>query len=874
MPVHRIRHIVCLVAMSMLVLGMSVRIRAGGEGSFQGMDPGEHERNEQWFYQQRAYPFGEIPPDARRVAWERWRQISAARRTATSAKTIHVPPRAASLQRWTPIGPAPTLAAIRTISPVSGRVFAIAVSPADPNLVLLGGTSGGIWRSTDAGVTFVPVSDDQVDLAVGSIAFAQSSPSIVYAAMGEEYLSSGVLKSTDAGATWNRVNDSSLTSPGLSLDIEVSPTDPRRVYLAQYAGLDDEGDLRSSGVFVSADGGVHWSMTLHGLARDIAVDPANPSTVCATMQRIDDGSGRPPGVFRSTDSGQTWANTFTGPFDPARGPTFNVAISPAEPSRVMVYGSGIFSNQYQSRIAASTDSGKTFTIIGGSGLPSGTVEFLEVSPLDAMKAFVGYAGGDVFRTLDGGASWYCVTRGYCDGVFGAGDKTHVDMHSFAFSPVDAGRVYLGGDGGLYSSGDSGTEWEPRNQSLSLTTFRSIAIHPLIPGLSFGGTQDNGTQRRQAGTSGWQEIITGDGGQIVIDPVDPSIMFTTYIYGTIFIWGDNGQSYNGVVAENSSFDEPNQYPRIAFYPPFVGSATTERLFFGTWRLFVSDSLGSHWTAPGGTLDLTRGDYDVLSAIGVAPSDQDVIYTGSSRGRVMRSSDGGDTWKDVTRGLPDRFVTGITVDRRNPAVAWLTVSGFRSGHVYKTMNFGSTWMDVSGELPDIPANAMLQDPIDPNVMYLATDIGVFRNSGGGDVWESLNDGMPPAVVLGLASHPSGLIQAATYGRGAYELGDSTEPPVDYALSLAEQEVTIQRGQKAPVTVLVDRNAGFAERVDVTAPDGRSLKLKFTPSSASTTGSSVSFDLKVKKKARPGTYTLQFAGQSQSGVLRTATLTLTVT
>ena len=488
--------------------------------------------------------------------------------------------------------------------------------------------------------------------------------------MGEEYLSSGVLKSTDAGLTWRRVSDSSLPTPGLALDVEVDPANPQHVYVAQFARLDTDGVLRSSGVMVSSDGGVSWTKTLIGLARDVATVPGNSSVVLATMQRVDDGLDRPPGVFRSSDGGHTWANVYVGPFDPNYGPSYNLGTTPSDPQRVMVYAAGVFNNQYQSRVLVSTDTGRTFNTVGGSGLPSDPTEFLAVSPLDPMKAFVGYAGGDVFRTLDGGTSWYCVSRGYCDGVFGSGDKTHVDMHSFAFSPTDSGRVYLGGDGGLYSSANMGTDWESRNTSLSLTTFRSLVIHPLIPALSFGGTQDNGTQRRYTGQNGWQEIITGDGGQIVIDPVDPSVMFTTYIFGTIFIWGDNGTSYNGEVADNGSFGESDNYPRIGFYPPFAGSATTERLFFGTWRLFVSDTRGSNWTAPAGTLDLTKGDYDVLSAIGVAPSNQDVIYTGSSEGRAMASTDGGRHWTDVTYGLPDRYISWITVDRSNPAIAWLT------------------------------------------------------------------------------------------------------------------------------------------------------------------------------------------------------------
>jgi hypothetical protein len=142
--------------------------------------------------------------------------------------------------------------------------------------------------------------------------------------------------------------------------------------------------------------------------------------------------------------------------------------------------------------------------------------------------------------------------------------------------------------------------------------------------------------------------------------------------------------------------------------------------------------------------------------------------------MRSTNGGQTWLDVTGGLPNRSITSIAVDPTEPSTAYLTVSGFNSGHVFRTTNTGGSWVDISGTLPDVPANALLVDPSDSNIVYLGTDIGVFRSTARGNDWRSFNRGMPPVVVHGFSANASGVIQVATYGRGAYELGGSLDRP----------------------------------------------------------------------------------------------------
>jgi photosystem II stability/assembly factor-like uncharacterized protein len=430
----------------------------------------------------------------------------------------------------------------------------------------------------------------------------------------------------------------------------------------------------------------------------------------------------------------------------------------------------------------STDAGSTWTDRSTADVDTGQLgynTYLAADPRDELTAYIG--ARDLFKSTDGGETWSNLTRNFYNIGAGfqyapGGSATHPDQHALTFSPANPNEFYLGNDGGVSKTTDNGNTFRSLNATLTLTQFIGIALHPTNPAISYGGTQDNGTQTRSADAT-WYEVLTGDGGHAVINPLDPSVVFMTYVRGDIFRLVNDGKTFDLQIGSNETFGESFQR-RIAFYPPFVGNGVDATLYFGTWRLFISTNMGNSWFAPSGFLDLTKGitavGPDVLSAIAVARSNTNVIYTGSAQGRAMRSTNGGQSWVDVTAGLPNRSITSIAVDPSDPSTAYLTVSGFNSGHVFRTTNTGSTWADVSGGLPDVPANALLVDPADPDTVYLGTDIGVFRSTMQGNDWRSFNRGMPPVVVHGFSANSSGMIQAATYGRGAYELGGAGAPP----------------------------------------------------------------------------------------------------
>ena len=760
------------------------------ETEFAAGEADDPEGRSNWFWFQRMYPFDEIPESARRRAWD---SLPRRDKTDLNPASLSQPGFSAMTTVWSPIGPAPTTSAFPNNGGfTSGRINAIAVSPSNTQIVLIGSATGGIWRSTDGGTTFTPVTDNQVDLSVGTLAFAPSNPNIVYAGMGDNdngYFGTGVLKSTDAGVTWTRINNNNvLPEKGQCMRIQVDPTNPDKVYLAQYSFVNvSTNQSFISGVYVSSDGGVNWSRTLNALVRDIVIHPTNPQILYAGVQFRASDSGR--GLYKSVDSGLTWTNVFASPYTSTQSATrdFRVAVTPANPDRVYIYFGTRTTNPFQVRLEMSDDGGSTWTnrgVISNNQIDPGQVgynTYLYASPTDANTIYVGTR--DLFRSTDGGVTFTDISNSFAppwpNGSYQPfSQKFHADQQAFAFEPGSSSTFYAGGDGGLWKTTNSGTNFTSLNSSLSLTQFVSIGVNPTDGTKSYGGTQDNGTQRRLVGTNGWREFSSGDGGQLVINPQNPSMVFTSYVLGSVSRYLSDGVSFNGRIADADTFGESLTDPRINFYPPVVGNGVDAKLYVGTWRLFIcsdcDNTSKTHdngnpptWTAPGGTTDLTNGGFDVLSTIAVAKSNINVIYTGSRGGRVMTSTNAGVTWTNITAGLPTRSITSITVSPTDPMLVYLTVSGYGSGHIFKSTNGGAAWSDISNNLPNIPTSAFLIDPLSSTTLYAGTDIGVFQSTDNGTTWNVFNSNLPPVPVLAFTAQSSGLIQIGTYGRGAYEL-----------------------------------------------------------------------------------------------------------
>ena len=690
----------------------------------------EFEARRRHFVAPRAYPFAEIPAGARRSAL--------ANRVEIEATT----------ESWRPFGSA-TVGVFYPFGAANGRVTAVVVSPADPRIVLIGASGGGILRSTDGGASFTPVTDDQSDLSVGDIAFANGN--IVYAGMGDRILGialgSGVLRSDDAGATWHHVSTHSDLERGAIRKVLTDPNDPNVVWIAQTVQLGVSGAIDPGGIFESRDGGVTWA--LHFVGNTDSLVRVNPSTYLAAQY----GS-----IVRSTDGGGHWQSALPN----ALGREVALAVTPLDPSLVYAAASGgAFPQFYVSHDAGATWQTMT-TNLPNDAYPFG---YLVVSPTDAHTLYRGIR--DLWRSTDGGAHWTNLSNDFdaSDNFTPQRATMHTDQHALAFG--SDGAAWLGNDGGLYVSRDGLQQFTFAGPpSTSLIELYGAAAHPLDPSRVYGATQDNGLETvRNAGS--WVERITGDYGTVLFDPNNPQQFMANYIYGTIDLYDVDGQ-YLRPLATSRTFGETSDPPRIDFIAPLVMNRTSYSLYFATWRMFVSHDFGLTWTATAGTTDLTKGSNDYVTAIAVTEQNPNVLYTGSLFGRVMRSSDAGATWSNVTgiATLPARAVSSI-VTTGDGATAVFAFSGYRTGHVYRTIDGGASWTRADAGLPDLPVNVLY---LDGTTLWAGTDAGAYRLNG--NVWERIGTGMPMVIVTAFTRTADGRFLAATHGRGVYELVQTTD------------------------------------------------------------------------------------------------------
>ncbi len=680
---------------------------------------------------------------------------------------------------WMNIGPRPTVPNVSTWGHTSGRINTVVVKPDNPNVVLVGGSNGGIWRSSDGGVTFKPVADDQMMLPVGSIAFAPNNPSIVYAGMGDgTYLGYGILRSNDGGQSWTHVNNDTFPAYITARKVVVDPTDPNRVNVAVQGFLAGPlGGFSAGGFYLSTDGGVNWTRTLMGVGRDMVIDPANRLTLYGAMASAVTPGTVAAGVYRSTDGGLTWGTApfFSVPYQPTQ--EVKVAMSALDSRTLWVYTGDISLPSNSMLAAVTTGSGAAKTWVAGPALiDTGDFPFntyLATDPANASSIYIG--ARDVFnvtRNADDSLTFSNLTHNYVNtGVAWAlalpatVRLTSEAQHAIAFSPADPKVFYCANDGGLYKSPDGGVTFQSLNDSLTLQLVNTLTVDPNDASLLFAGIEDNGLERKTPNSATWNVMITGDGGNIVIDPLDNSIISGVTTGGFVFRFLNRGQTSNGFVANIATFGEPSG-GRVGAPPAFAGNWIDQTLYYASWRVFTSKDLGVTWT-PLGAADLTRGGQDRILLMNVSPMHPEIIFTASQQRRVMMTSNGGVSWNDVSAGLPARGYTGITIDNTNLNVAYLVVGGYGTDHVFKTLNSGANWTDITGNLPNTPAHALLVDPLNPNILYLGTDIGVFQSDASGSNWVPFNNGLPPVPVTSFAAQPGGLIRIGTYGRGVYEL-----------------------------------------------------------------------------------------------------------
>ncbi len=714
-----------------------------------------------WFYIQRAYPGNDVPVAERLKAVDRAKSM---RKDASDKASSAAP-------SWTFSGP----------TNIPGRIADIAVHPTDVNTVYAASAAGGVFKSTTGGNSWTPIFDEIGPQPVGAIAINPANPNIVYAGTGEanaatdNYEGTGVYKSIDAGATWALVGLPNSYSIGR---IVVDPLRPETVYVAVAGRM--FGFSSERGLYRSQNGGSTWEQLLYVDDSTGCIDVAfhaSTGTVFAgmwhrwrnPMQR--QAGGWTSAIWRSTDFGTNWVK-LNGGITPGFGLPAPSSILgriglTLDQSSETIYAMfdehpGNFAGIYRSDDLGSfwsrTNDGSMGNFVNGFGWYFGQVRCAPGQP-DIVYA----CGVPLYRSEDGGSTWTEVAT-----------NIHVDHHAIAFSPSNTNHVYNGGDGGVAFSSNGGDTWTAR-ANMGNSQFYAMTIDKLNPQRLYGGTQDNGTLRTLTGAvNDWTRILGGDGFYSIVDHTNSAVIYAEFQNGNLHKSTNTGASFSSAMNGIDYSNERHNWSTPVEMAPYDNNV----LYYGSNLLYKTSDGAGLWTAISG--DLTDGNdpgnlsFGTITTIGASPNTPGVVYVGTDDANVWVTTNDGGNWTDITAGLPERWVTRVTVHPTDPTIAYVTLSGYKVGdhaaHIYKTTNSGGTWTPSGGNLFDAPINDVVIDPDYPqSALYIATDFGVYMTNDSGANWVELASGMPAVTPVHDIDFHQGTrkLVAGTHGRSMYSI-----------------------------------------------------------------------------------------------------------
>ena len=722
---------------------------------------------------------------------------------------------------------------LRNIGPafMSGRIADIAIVQDDPATWYVGVGSGGVWKTENAGTTWTSLFDGQSSYSIGSIGLDPSDANRVWVGTGENNggrhlgFGDGIYKSNDGGKSWK--NMGLKNSEHLSTII-VHPEDSNTVWVASQGPLWSSGGER--GVYKTTDGGATWTNTLKSGpftgATDILIDPRNPDRLYAALWQHHRtvatyvGGGPESGLWKSEDGGETWEELKSGLPSGNMG-KIGLAISPMRPD--VVYAA-IETDRRTGGVWKSTNRGASWAkqsdAVGGGTGPHYYQE-LYASPHKFDQIYMVSNTSQISN--DGGKTWSNLNNEY----------KHVDDHAIAFRPDDPDYILFGSDGGLYESYDHTKTWRFIN-NLPVTQFYKVAVDDAEPFyFVYGGTQDNNSQggpsrtdnRHGIRNSDWFITLFADGHQSAIEPGNPDIMYAEWQQGNLArvdrITGEvihiQPQGAPGDPIERWNWDSPI----------FVSQHEPTRLYFASQRLWRSDDRGDSWTAISG--DLTRDEdrlklpiggktwgwdavwdlramsqYNTITSLGESPLNEEIIYVGTDDGLIQITEDGGENWRkvEVSRlpGVPDTaFVNDIRGDLHDENTVYIALDNHKYGdyapYLLKSTNRGRSWRSITGDLPDRHLTwRIVQDHVNPELLFSATEFGLFFTIDGGDKWVKLTGDAPTISFrdVTIQRREDDLV-AASFGRGFF-IVDDISPLRELSENDLKEEAMLFPGRKA--------------------------------------------------------------------------------
>ncbi len=698
---------------------------------------------------------------------------------------------------------------------VSGRCTDVeVVAPKGENYTIyVAAASGGVWKTVNEGTSWIPIFEQEATASIGDIALDPNDPNTLWVGTGEANIfrssqnGAGIYKTSDGGKTWEHLGlENTMTISRIVID----PNNTDVIYVA--ASGHEWTKNKERGIYKTTDGGQSWEKILNvdnlTGANDLVMDPTDNQVLYATTwQRIRMKWNDPrvwegysnSGVWKTTDGGKNWIKINNGlPEAKYRG---RIGIDIARSKPDVLYA---FVDNYEIARQYGEETTDAYGRPAGGVIKGATVyrtdnggeSWVQVSGLtEEMKNYMerhsatyGWVFGQI--RVDPNDENTIYTMGLALNVSNDGGKTfrrlrgmHGDHHGLWIDPANSDYLVNTNDGGIVISYDGGMNWRSFTDRHPVVQFFNIAYDMSDPFYVYGSVQDHGSYRGIVDLRRGRDNVPavafegapgGEGSSHAIDPTNPDLVYSAGFYGTI-TKSDLDAGTREVILPRMYDNEPPL--RGQWVAPFIISPHNPNIIYhGMQYLFRSLDQGGTWERISPDLTYNNkekmGDipYQTIFTISESPIKYGLIYAGTDDGRIHVTKDSGKTWSEITSGLvPNKWISRVEASAFDLGTVYLTQNGKRDDefgvYVWKSTDFGKTWQDISGNIPLGPVNVIREDPINRNILYVGTDIGVYVTKNGGETWEVLGN-LPSTYVHDLRIHPrDNMIVIGTHGRGVW-------------------------------------------------------------------------------------------------------------
>ena len=675
---------------------------------------------------------------------------------------------------------------------IGGRINCTAADPFNSNVVYAGACGGGIWKTINGGITWVPVFDQNPHLAVGAITIDAQNTQIVYAGTGDLNVPSGLelgdglYKSINGGATWTHLG---LTETRVISKIIIHPQNSDIIWVSTMGNIFTQDNQR--GIYKSIDGGLSWQQVLFvdvnaGIA-EMLIHPTNPDILYATSYnrfRNEDYSvvyGDDAHVWRSVDGGESWQILLEG-LPQGNFSRMGMAISQSNPD--VLYVSVADSLVSLSGIYKTTNGGDFWepvnydNLLSNYGDPLGGFGWyfgkIYVNPANDLVVYL--LGVDQYYSLDGGETWNRLTPEWWNYT------VHADGHHIEF--ISDNEFILSTDGGMYRTTNAGMDWEDYGE-LPITQFYHVTSHPTEIDKVYGGAQDNGTTTgNYLGLNQWPRIYGGDGFKTLIHPQIPELVYVSTQYGGFNFSEDGGSTFNALTMP----EEIGEF-RFAWDAPWLlNPINPQQLYLGGTHVYRMDDAPygiPQEISPLLVDSATNEEHEArfvhcITSIDISENDDNIIYASTGDAHVWRTLDGGVNWTSIESELPHRWVSCVRASKQSVNRVYVSLQGYRMNdfqpHIFMSENNGSSWIDISEGLPQVGINHIELVPyLNDEVIFIATDAGVYYKQPQG-LWTLLGNNIPPMRTEEVVLSGSRLF-AATFARSIWstDVADIIYSPV---------------------------------------------------------------------------------------------------